>query len=124
MVHVTLLLTKTLPFCFGPKAGFASSCYAACSLAACSCSPYGAGQKPNGKSSSPARGMDTRTTRELASPEYWDKRYAKHSRGSESEHGTHEWFRTFEQLRPFLQKELPDPISAPRILHLGCGDSV
>ncbi|MCJ1393027.1 hypothetical protein MMC18_005899 [Xylographa bjoerkii] len=60
------------------------------------------------------------STRELGLSDYWNKRYGQ---GTESEETTHEWFRTFEKLRPFLEKELPSASSEPRILHLGCGDS-
>ena len=66
--------------------------------------------------------MDARSLEELGYPEYWDRRYA--TRPNESLLSTHEWFRTFEQLRPFLEKQLPAAGSSPRILHLGCGDSV
>ena len=65
--------------------------------------------------------MDKGSTKELGFPEYWNRRYESVSSGGES---SHEWFRTFEKLRPFLEKELPDPSVGPRILHLGCGDSV
>ncbi len=66
--------------------------------------------------------MDTSSCKELGFPEYWNKRYDESiSGGGES---SHEWFRAFEKLRPFLEKELPAPSLKPRILHLGCGDSV
>ena len=65
--------------------------------------------------------MDLNSTKELGFPDYWNKRYGK---GAGSEQATHEWFRTFEKLRLFLEKELPNARSEPRILHLGCGDSV
>ena len=62
--------------------------------------------------------MDMESTKELGFPEYWNKRYEG---GGET---THEWFRTFEKLQPFLKKWLPNPSPLePRILHLGCGDS-
>ena len=60
--------------------------------------------------------MDDERLKELSSAAYWNKRYD----GSSS----HEWFRTFSQLFPYLEKELPDVTSNPSILHLGCGDSV
>ena len=63
--------------------------------------------------------MDAQSLKELSSPEYWNKRYDGQARGN-----TYEWFKKFEQLRPFLEKHLPAPRSTPRILHLGCGDSV
>lgn len=65
--------------------------------------------------------MDTKSIKELGFPEYWNRRYEN---ASKCENATHEWFRSFEKLRPFLEKELPDPKLGPRILHLGCGDSV
>ncbi len=65
--------------------------------------------------------MGDRSLKELGFPDYWNKRYET---GSEVDGGTHEWFRTFEKLRPFLEKTLPKPSAQPRILHLGCGDSV
>ena len=37
---------------------------------------------------------------------------------------SNEWYRTFENLRPFLGRKLPNPSLKPRILHLGCGDTV
>ncbi|PNY23945.1 Uncharacterized protein TCAP_06115 [Tolypocladium capitatum] len=58
----------------------------------------------------------------LAHPDYWDERYA----GSESEKPTHEWFRTYTDLLPFLEPKLfqwRGPETDPRILHLGSGDS-
>ncbi|MCJ1377540.1 hypothetical protein MMC17_000635 [Xylographa soralifera] len=64
--------------------------------------------------------MDVKSTKELGSPDYWNKRYNK---GAESEQATYEWFRTFEKLRFFFEKELPNASLEPRILHLGCGDS-
>lgn len=65
---------------------------------------------------------------ELAHPEYWDKRYGSELKASEA--GTEptldsfEWFRSFEQLRPFLENNLPPPSSGCHIIHLGCGNSV
>jgi hypothetical protein len=57
--------------------------------------------------------------KELAHPRYWDERYS-----SERQSDSHEWFRSFEQLRPFLEHYLPSPSSGCHILHLGCGSSV
>ena len=51
---------------------------------------------------------------ELSCAEYWDKRYDKSN--------DHEWFRTFDQLRSFFDKHLPQD-RGTRILHLGCGTS-
>ena len=65
---------------------------------------------------------------ELARPEYWDKRYASERKtspdGTQQTLDSYEWFRTFENLRPFLAKHLPIPSSGCHILHLGCGNSV
>ncbi|KAI9660254.1 MAG: hypothetical protein M1831_003562 [Alyxoria varia] len=60
--------------------------------------------------------------KELGFPEYWDNRYSEPS-ADPSHPSKHEWFRTFDKLRQFFDKQLPDPSSQPRILHLGCGDS-
>jgi hypothetical protein len=59
--------------------------------------------------------------RALASPEYWDGRYA--------ENDGHEWFRTFADLRPFFERNLFAangflPQDDPYIVHFGSGDSV
>lgn len=56
---------------------------------------------------------------------YWDDHYSK----TDGEKPTHEWFRSFADLEPFLQKFLLDspgrrPDDNPLILHLGSGDSV
>lgn len=64
--------------------------------------------------------MGDDTLKELGFPAYWNKRYEN---ASQTE-GGHEWFRSFEKLRPFLERELPNPASEPRLIHLGCGDSV
>ncbi|MCJ1451622.1 hypothetical protein MMC28_001962 [Mycoblastus sanguinarius] len=64
--------------------------------------------------------MDIKSIKELGFPEYWNRRYEN---ALESEGATHEWFQSFEKLRPYLERELPDPNSNPRMLHLGCGDS-
>ncbi|KAM3425370.1 Endothelin-converting enzyme 2 [Cercospora zeina] len=58
----------------------------------------------------------------LARAEYWDERYAK----SDGQTATHEWFRSYSDLVPFLERHLFDsfpPTQNPRILHLGAGDS-
>ncbi|KAK0287550.1 hypothetical protein LTR91_003004 [Friedmanniomyces endolithicus] len=58
----------------------------------------------------------------LATPEYWDERYSR----SDGEHPTHEWFKTYDQLHPFLTNLLFNvrrPQDQPTILHLGAGDS-
>jgi hypothetical protein len=59
----------------------------------------------------------------LSTFEYWDKRYAQ----ADGENATHEWFRSFSALLPFLQSNLFDarPVDQkPKILHFGSGDSV
>lgn len=68
---------------------------------------------------------------ELSKVEFWDARYTSEQQaerdgtqpGPDSS-SSHEWFRTFETLRPFFTKYLPAPPSACHILHLGCGSSV
>ncbi|GKT52242.1 EEF1A lysine methyltransferase 4 [Colletotrichum spaethianum] len=58
----------------------------------------------------------------LATPEFWNERYTK----SDGANPTHEWFRTFAALEPYFQRRLfsqRTPESAPRIVHLGSGDS-
>ncbi|KAJ4050135.1 hypothetical protein NW756_006800 [Fusarium oxysporum] len=62
---------------------------------------------------------------QLGLSEYWDSRYAT----SNNNEPTHEWFRSFSQVLPFLQKNLLEQPGRtaqdnPRILHLGSGDSV
>ena len=58
---------------------------------------------------------------ELGTAEYWNKRYEIIP---EIAGTTREWYRTFDKLRPFLLRVLPEVDCRPRILHLGCGDSV
>lgn len=65
--------------------------------------------------------MASETSQELGSPDYWNLRYKNLA---ESKEGAYEWFRTFEQLRPCLERQMPKPNLEPQILHLGCGDSV
>ncbi|CAK7275232.1 hypothetical protein SEPCBS57363_006575 [Sporothrix epigloea] len=87
---------------------------------------------------------ETHNDKVLSHAEFWDGRYAeaKWSSGTngngikahsslsiETAAPTHEWFRTYSDLEPFLRKVLFDcpsyrPVDNPRILHLGCGDSV
>ncbi|KAH0289583.1 hypothetical protein M436DRAFT_55093 [Aureobasidium namibiae CBS 147.97] len=58
----------------------------------------------------------------LSTSEYWDLRYAQ----ADGENATHEWFRSFSTLLPFLQSNLFDvrPVDQkPKILHFGSGDS-
>src|ERR1700753_2179234 len=62
---------------------------------------------------------------ELSTPAFWDNRYS--TADTSSNQPTHEWFRGFESLRPWLSKSLFEVRPAeqnPFILHLGCGDSV
>ncbi|KAF2213431.1 hypothetical protein CERZMDRAFT_39074 [Cercospora zeae-maydis SCOH1-5] len=65
---------------------------------------------------------DNEKAEALARSEYWDVRYAK----ADGKTATHEWFRSYQDLQPFLEKYLFEPFPAvhnPRILHLGAGDS-
>jgi hypothetical protein len=65
---------------------------------------------------------DAESLEELAHPEYWNNRYQKSTQGS-----TFEWFKSFENIKPLLSSHLPKPSEdgiSPRILHLGCGNSV
>lgn len=60
---------------------------------------------------------------ELSKSDFWDEWYKQ----AEGSNPTHEWFRTYDALVPFFQKNLFDvkkPEEAPCILHLGSGDSV
>lgn len=68
--------------------------------------------------------MSEAETRLLTDPEYWDDRYAEKA-GPDQQ--VHEWFRSFNDLEPFLDRHLfrvRGPETAPMILHLGSGDSV
>ncbi|KAH7381593.1 S-adenosyl-L-methionine-dependent methyltransferase [Pyrenochaeta sp. MPI-SDFR-AT-0127] len=59
----------------------------------------------------------------LGHASFWDERYSK---ADETSKPTHEWFRDFASLEPFLQNHLFTTRTAeskPRILHLGSGDS-
>ncbi len=71
----------------------------------------------------------------LSHANFWDERYAaekvertpkkdESEDGTEGELGNFEWFRTFNDLRDFFGKKLPSSDFNPRILHLGCGNSV
>ncbi|KAL1893552.1 hypothetical protein Sste5346_006382 [Sporothrix stenoceras] len=83
----------------------------------------------------------------LSHAEFWDGRYAVAVTGGEGEGNednkdnnsaevkpatdapTHEWFRSYKDLEPFLAKTLFDrpgwrAVDSPSVLHLGCGDSV
>ncbi|PVH90720.1 S-adenosyl-L-methionine-dependent methyltransferase [Periconia macrospinosa] len=64
---------------------------------------------------------DAKSLEELAQPYYWDNRYRNSANGP-----TYEWFKPFTSLEPLLSSHLPKPAKdgeAPRILHLGCGNS-
>jgi len=59
--------------------------------------------------------------KELAHPEYWDKRYS----ADDDDAKVYDWLRRFDTIRPFLTKYLPPPSdNGPKILHLGSGNSV
>ncbi|KAF2668394.1 hypothetical protein BT63DRAFT_456034 [Microthyrium microscopicum] len=63
---------------------------------------------------------------ELTFASFWDKRYQDGGADTSNTQPTHEWFRGFESLKPWLSKYLFDARpaeTAPLILHLGCGDS-
>jgi hypothetical protein len=65
---------------------------------------------------------DAKSLEELSTPAYWDNRYRDNSNGP-----IYEWFKPFTSLEPLLLEHLPKPSDdgqAPRILHLGCGNSV
>jgi hypothetical protein len=65
---------------------------------------------------------------ELSHSKYWDGRYLSEQKvspnGTQSMLDSYEWFRSFEQLRPFFEDNLPPSSSGCHILHLGCGNSV
>ena len=65
--------------------------------------------------------MDAVNSRELSTPEYWEKRYSSAKEGA-----SHEWFRSFLKLQNFLGRHISNPQDKEyySILHLGCGDSV
>ncbi|KAG8668148.1 hypothetical protein FPOAC1_007521 [Fusarium poae] len=69
--------------------------------------------------------MTIEEDQQLSNSEYWDSRYVT----SNGDDPTHEWFRSFEHLLPFLGKNLLEQPGRtaqdnPKILHLGSGDSV
>jgi len=68
--------------------------------------------------------MNEEAQKELSRKEYWDERYAKEREQQDASAATYEWFKTFDKLRPFLAKHLPEISIVPRVLHLGCGTSV
>jgi EEF1A lysine methyltransferase 4 len=67
--------------------------------------------------------MNADDIKRLAHADYWDERYA----GTGPDQQLHEWFRGFDELNQLFTRHLIDtrpPTTAPRILHLGSGDSV
>jgi len=69
----------------------------------------------------------------LGFAEYWNKRYNidKTIKSEEvagdpkSDLPSYDWFRSYTSIKPFLQKHMPPAVAEqPRILHLGCGNSV
>ena len=68
-------------------------------------------------------GQDDEENKRLAYADYWDDRYLE----TEGDGQLHEWFRSFKDLDEFFGRhfyEAYPPSAAPRILHLGSGDSV
>jgi len=63
----------------------------------------------------------------LTHASYWDRRH-KAGDGEDALDingtGAYDWFKSFQAIRPFLEEHLPGANSAPKILHLGCGNSV
>ncbi|KAJ9629368.1 hypothetical protein H2203_001741 [Taxawa tesnikishii (nom. ined.)] len=53
---------------------------------------------------------------ELSRAEYWDKRYSDNA-------PSYDWLRNFDTVKPFLTKHLPPASSAPKIVHMGNGNS-
>ena len=69
--------------------------------------------------------MNSAAQKELATVEYWDKRYNDERSGNYNDDAEdYEWFKTYEKLKPFFSRHLPPTDSSPRILQLGCGTSV
>lgn len=91
----------------------------------------------------------SRSLEELSHPSYWDNRYAgkfdpeteeiippleerndAENAAAKKEIESFEWFKDFESLKPFFRKHLPNAEAkegqelGPRVLHLGCGNSV
>ncbi|ERS95206.1 hypothetical protein HMPREF1624_08417 [Sporothrix schenckii ATCC 58251] len=76
----------------------------------------------------------------LSHAEFWDGRYSvavkegaeattESTKTAPTDEPTHEWFRSYSDLEPFLVKVLfgrpkCGPADNPSVLHLGCGDSV
>ena len=67
--------------------------------------------------------MSDAETKRLAYSEYWNDRYAEVG----SNNRVHEWFKSFSDLELFFDRHLfpvQGPETAPKILHLGSGESV
>lgn len=67
--------------------------------------------------------MSEAELKRLAHSEYWDERYAEVGPNEQ----VHEWFKSYNDLAPFFSRHLfqiREPRTAPKILHLGSGDSV
>lgn len=67
--------------------------------------------------------MSEAEAKRLAHAEYWNERYSEVGPDKQ----VHEWFRSFNDLESFLDRHLfqvRGPETAPKILHLGSGDSV
>ena len=67
--------------------------------------------------------MSEAESRRLAYADYWDTRYTEVGPDKQ----VHEWFRSYDELAPFLNRHLfqpKGPVTNPLILHLGSGDSV
>lgn len=68
--------------------------------------------------------MNDEAQKELSRAEYWEKRYATIEDSNAAAGEDYEWFKTYDKLRPFLEKHLPSAASDTKVLHLGCGTSV
>ena len=61
--------------------------------------------------------MNNASQKELATAEYWEKRYADDSGGkADGAHGVdnYEWFKTYDKLKPFLHKHLSASLFKPQ----------
>ena len=68
--------------------------------------------------------MNSKAQKELTFVKFWDDRYAKQDGLPTVVDEDYEWFRTFAQLRSFLERHLPSSSTNPQIIQLGCGTSV
>ena len=67
--------------------------------------------------------MQEAEIKRLAHADYWNERYTEVGPNKQ----VHEWFRSFEDLKPFFEQHLFEPRAPetmPKVLHLGSGDSV